>query len=140
MMKQKIAYIAGPIQGYEDEQNYRDVIADILDKRNIKSIDPWKRETVVYDAKSDLHDKNKIGTFIKMDLNDISKCDYYIAYLPVLSAGTCMEMFYAKMKGVKTITISKIENPSPWLVYHSDFMIKSISELDGILNSLNGGK
>ena len=139
-MKGKIAYIAGPIQGYEDEQNYRDVIADILSKRNIGSIDPWKRETVVYDAKSDSHDKSKIGAFIKMDLSDISRCDYYIAYLPVLSAGTCMEMFYAKMKGVKTITISKIENPSPWLVYHSDFMIKSINELDEILGSLTGGK
>jgi len=45
--------------------------------------------------------------FIKRDLEDIEKCDVLIAYMPKLSAGTCMELFYAKMRGRKPYAYAK---------------------------------
>jgi len=71
--------------------------------------------------------------FIKRDLEDIEKCDVLIAYLPKLSAGTCMELFYAKMKGKQTICICKLKNPSPWITAHSDILINKIGELEKAL-------
>jgi hypothetical protein len=54
-------------------------------------------------------------------------------YLPILSAGACMEMFYAKRKGKKIIVVSDIKCLSPWIVFHSDKMIKSFNELEEAL-------
>ncbi|MGB9676182.1 MAG: hypothetical protein ACPL0C_03240 [Candidatus Bathyarchaeales archaeon] len=75
--------------------------------------------------------------FIKRDLEDIEKCDVLVAYMPRLSAGTCMELFYAKQKGKKTICICKIKNPSPWITTPSDIIIKRIKELGKTLEPIN---
>jgi hypothetical protein len=56
-----------------------------------------------------------------------------VAYLPKLSAGTCMELFYAKQVGKKTVCICMIDNPSPWIVVHSDIIIGAIWELEDTL-------
>lgn len=74
--------------------------------------------------------------FIKRDLEDIERCDVLIAYLPRLSAGTCMELFYAKMKGKKTLCICRLKNPSPWIIVHSDIIIKGIGGLEEALNDI----
>jgi hypothetical protein len=66
-------------------------------------------------------------------LEDIERCTVLIAYLPKLSAGTCMELFYAKIKKKKTICICEIENPSPWIIVHSDIILKRIEELEAAL-------
>jgi len=71
--------------------------------------------------------------FVERDLEDIEKCDMLIAYLPRLSAGTCMELFYAKRKGKKVITISGMDALSPWIVVHSDRILRSIEELEDAL-------
>ena len=44
-----------------------------------------------------------------------------------------MELFYAKLKGKKTVCICQIENPSPWIVVHSDVILKGIDELENTL-------
>lgn len=74
--------------------------------------------------------------FIKRDLEDIEKCDVLIAYMPKLSAGTCMELFYAKMRGKKTICICKIKNPSPWITTYSDIILRRIGELESALKAI----
>lgn len=74
--------------------------------------------------------------FIRRDLEDIERCNVLIAYMPRLSAGTCMELFYAKMKGKKTICICQLKNPSPWITAHSDITIKRIRELEEALNKI----
>jgi len=43
------------------------------------------------------------------------------------------EIDEAKMKGKKTVTICKLMNPSPWIVFHSDIVIKHIAELEKLL-------
>jgi hypothetical protein len=44
-----------------------------------------------------------------------------------------MELFYAKLKGKRTICICEIKSPSPWLTIHSDIIIKKIDELEDAL-------
>ncbi|RLI11898.1 hypothetical protein DRO25_01135 [Candidatus Bathyarchaeota archaeon] len=78
--------------------------------------------------------------FIRRDLEDIEKCDVLVAYLPKLSAGTCMELFYAKLKGKKTVCICRIENPSPWIIVHSDVVLERIEDLENVLKNDFGGK
>ncbi|MEM3730530.1 MAG: hypothetical protein QXG27_07210 [Candidatus Bathyarchaeia archaeon] len=59
-----------------------------------------------------------------------------VAYFPKLSAGTCMELFYAKLKGKKTISICKIRNPSPWIIVHSNIILKNFKELENALKKM----
>jgi hypothetical protein len=56
-----------------------------------------------------------------------------VVYLPILSAGACMELFYAKRKGKTVIVVSEIECLSPWIVGHADKVLKSFGELEQAL-------
>jgi nucleoside 2-deoxyribosyltransferase len=132
-MKKK-AFISGPIQGMENEQSYRGDIAKICARLGYQTVDPWLREKVIYGGdESCWWAKVPAAGFVERDLEDIEKCDVLIAYLPRLSAGTCMELFYAKRKGKKVITISGMDVLSPWIVVHSDRILRSIDELEDAL-------
>jgi len=114
-MKRK-AFISGPIQGMESDQSYREIIRNICLRCGFEPVDPWFREKFLYKG-SDANWWTKVPAldFIRRDLEDSEKCEVLIAYLPRLSAGTCMELFYAKLKGKKTVTVCLIEEPSPGL-------------------------
>lgn len=128
-MKRKV-FISGPIQGMETKQNYRKAISKICMQCGYEVIDPWEREKIIYKGSEfGWWEKVPAADFIKRDLEDIEKCDILVAYMPKLSAGTCMELFYAKQKGKKTMCICKIKNPSPWIILHSDITIRKIGEL-----------
>ncbi|MEM3823401.1 MAG: nucleoside 2-deoxyribosyltransferase [Candidatus Bathyarchaeia archaeon] len=132
-MKRKI-FISGPIQGMEEKQFYRQIIREICFRCGYEPIDPWEREKIIYRGTEPCWwNRVPAADFIKRDLEDIEKCDTLVAYLPELSAGTCMELFYAKLKGKRTICICQIENPSPWIIIHSDVILKKIEELENIL-------
>jgi len=132
-MKRRV-FISGPIQGVETEQSYRDAIRKICIRCGYQVIDPWEREKIIYKgAEPGWWSRVPAADFISRDLEDIEKCDVLVAYLPRLSAGTCMELFYAKLRGKKTISICQIENPSPWIIVHSDVILKEIRELEGAL-------
>jgi nucleoside 2-deoxyribosyltransferase len=132
-MKRKV-FVSGPIQGLETDQSYREVIGRICVRCGFEPVDPWKRERILYDGTEfGWWNRVPIEGFIRRDLEDIENCDLLIAYLPRLSAGTCMELFYAKLKGKKTICICEIENPSPWIVAHSDVVLRAIDELGKVL-------
>jgi nucleoside 2-deoxyribosyltransferase len=131
------AFISGPIQGMETRQSYREAIRRICIRCGYEPIDPWQREKIIY--RGEEHgwwEKVPAADFIKRDLEDIEKCDVLIAYMPKLSAGTCMELFYAKMRGKKTICICKIKNPSPWITTHSDIILRRIGELESALKAI----
>ena len=140
MLKKKI-FISGPIQGMETEQSYRDVIREICTRLGYEPVDPWQREKIIYKGKE--HGwwlRVPAADFIRRDLEDIEKCDVLVAYLPKLSAGTCMELFYAKLKSKKTVCICQIENPSPWIIVHSDVVLERIEDLENVLKNDFGGK
>ena len=67
---------------------------------------------------------------------DADRCDIMVVYMPKLSAGACMELFYAKRKGKKVIAVSGMECLSPWIVVHSDVIIKRFEELEDALERL----
>ena len=132
-MKKK-AFISGPIQGMEKEQGYREAISKICVRLGYETVDPWLREKIIYRGDEPCWwTKVPAAGFVERDLEDIEKCDVLIAYLPRLSAGTCMELFYAKLKGKRVITISEIDALSPWIVVHSDRILRSIEELEDAL-------
>ncbi len=128
-------FISGPIIGMEKNQDYRKSITQIAEKLGFEVIDPWKRERVIYQGTEECWwDKVPVFDFIQRDLDDADKCDVMVVYLPILSAGACMEMFYAKRRGKHIIVVSEIKCLSPWVVFHSDMIIKSFSELERALS------
>ncbi|MEM1515015.1 MAG: nucleoside 2-deoxyribosyltransferase [Thermoproteota archaeon] len=131
----KKVFISGPIHGMEDKQSYRDRINTLLVKYSYEPIDPWVREKVLYRAPLDQNWWSRVPPrdFIRRDLEDIDRCDALIAYLPRLSAGTCMELFYAKLRGKRTIIVCGIKNPSPWIIEHSDIIVRNFRELEEVL-------
>jgi nucleoside 2-deoxyribosyltransferase len=132
-MKKK-AFISGPIQGMENEQSYREAIGKICFRLGYETVDPWLREKAIYRGDEQCWwTKVPVAGFVERDLKDIEKCDVLIAYLPKLSAGTCMELFHAKRKGKLVITISGMDALSPWIMVHSDRILRSIEELEDAL-------
>lgn len=128
-MKRKV-FISGPILGMETNQGYRRIIAEICERLGFDVIDPWHREKSLYEGDEEWWWPNVPAEgFVKRDLEDAERCDIMIVYLPKLSAGACMELFYAKRIGKKVIVVSEIESLSPWIEIHSDVIIKKIDVL-----------
>jgi len=136
-MKKKI-FISGPIQGMETEQEYRKIIAEICAKLGFEVIDPWKREKILYRTEVPCWwEKVPAADFVKRDLEDAERCDIMVVYLPRLSAGACMELFYAKQKGKKIIVVSNMGCLSPWIVVHSDLIKTCFEDLEEELKKLS---
>jgi nucleoside 2-deoxyribosyltransferase len=136
-MKKK-AFISGPILGMENEQGYREMITDICVKLGFDVIDPWRREIALYKGDEQCWwSKVPARGFIQRDLDDAERCDIMIVYLPRLSAGACMELFYAKRKGKKVVVVSEMDCLSPWIVAHSDVIVKSFSALEDALAKIS---
>jgi nucleoside 2-deoxyribosyltransferase len=133
----KKAFIAGPIQGVENEQEYRKIVGDICRRLGFEVIDPWNREKVLYRKDEPIWWKKVPPMeFVQRDLDDADRCDFMIVYLPKLSAGACMELFYAKKKGKKIILVSEMECLSPWIEVHIDIHVKNFKELEETLKHL----
>jgi len=135
-MKKK-AFISGPILGMETNQGYRETITKICVKLGFDVIDPWHREKALYKGDEQWWwPKVPASGFVQRDLDDAERCDIMIVYLPKLSAGACMELFYAKCKGKKVIVVSEMECLSPWIVVHSDAIVKRFEELEDALKNV----
>ncbi len=127
-------FISGPILGMENQQDYRERITKICRKLQLEVIDPWKREKMLYKTDEECWWNNvPASDFIKRDLGDIEKCDVMVVYMPKLSAGACMELFYAKLKGKKVMVVSDLECLSPWILAHADVVLKEINQLEEAL-------
>lgn len=124
-------YIAGPIQGLEEKQKYREVLAGLLEEYGFKPLDPWLREQAYY--RSLTADVSEAYKLVRRDLLDLQYCELLVAYMPRLSAGVAMEIYYAKSKGKKVYLISPMEDVSPWLLAHTDRVFKNVGELEEFL-------
>lgn len=137
MRQVKKVFISGPIMGMEEEQGYREVITKICKRLGYEIIDPWRRERVLYKGDEQCWwSKVPVEGFVQRDLDDADCCDVMVVYLPRLSAGACMELFYAKRKGKKVIVVSGIDCLSPWIVVHSDMIVKSFEDLEAAFRSM----
>jgi len=135
-MKKQV-FIAGPILGMENNQDqYRNAITAVSQKLDFEVIDPWKREKCLYKGDAECWwNTYETYDFVQRDLDDADRCDIMVVYLPRLSAGACMEMFYAKRKGKTVIVVSDMERLSPWIIVHCDRIIKSLDQLEEALCS-----
>jgi len=132
-MKKKV-FISGPILGMETEQDYRKTVTEICSRLGFDVIDPWLREKVLYSGDESCWWTSCVPLdFVQRDLDDADRCDIMVVYLPKLSAGACMEMFYAKRKGKRVVVVSPLACLSPWIVVHSDSIVKHFEELDEAL-------
>jgi hypothetical protein len=130
-------FIAGPMLGMENKQAYRKKIEKVCSRLGYDTIDPWSRERALYKGNEQCWwNEIPASDFVQRDLDDATKCDAMVVYLPRLSAGACMELFYAKQKNKKIIVISKMKCLSPWIAVHSDVIIKNISDLEMALKKL----
>jgi len=135
-MKKKV-FISGPILGMETNQSYRETITEICVKLGFEVIDPWRREKSLYKGDEKWWWPNvPAAGFVQRDLEDAEHCDIMIVYLPKLSAGACMELFYAKRKGKTIIVVSEMDSLSPWIKIHSDTIVKNFNELETELKKL----
>ncbi|MBT0160848.1 DUF4406 domain-containing protein [Candidatus Bathyarchaeota archaeon A05DMB-2] len=133
----KKVFISGPILGMEENQEYRKTIGEICWRLGFEVIDPWQREKILYKGDEKCWwDKVPVFDFIQRDLDDVERCDVMVVYLPRLSAGACMELFYAKRLGKKVIVVSNMKCLSPWILAHSDVIVKGFGELEDALKSL----
>lgn len=128
----KKAFIAGPIHGMEHDQSYRNDLRKILEECGYVVLDPWQREKVLYshENEQEISRKSNIPGFIRRDLRDIELCDIFVVYLPRISAGACMELFYAKQFNKTTIAIVNLKDVSPWIIYHADFIVENINDFE----------
>jgi nucleoside 2-deoxyribosyltransferase len=135
-MKKRV-FISGPILGMENNQSYRQPITETCVRLGLEVIDPWLREKIIYKGNEACWWLKCVPTdFIQRDLEDADRCDIMVIYLPRLSAGACMEMFYAKRKGKKIIVVSELDCLSPWIVAHSDVIVKHLEELENALQQV----
>ena len=122
----------------ETNQGYRKNITEICEKSGFDVIDPWHREKSLYKGDEKWWWPNVPASgFVQRDLEDAERCDIMIVYLPKLSAGACMELFYAKRKGKKIIVVSEMESLSPWIKIHSDAILKNLNDLEDTLKKFN---
>ena len=122
----------------ETNQGYRKNITEICEKSGFGVIDPWHREKSLYKGDEKWWWPNVPASgFVQRDLEDAERCDIMIVYLPKLSAGACMELFYAKSKGKKIIVVSEMESLSPWIKIYSDAILKNLNDLEDTLKKFN---
>ena len=136
-------YIAGPMAGNMEHQDYRDKIKKILRHLNIEYICPLEldmkdlgeEETNRIAEVGKKHtdgDVSIIKEMIERDLAAIDKCNVMIVYTPFPSYGTDMEAFYHSYIN-KRITIVFSENPKSWMLGLGDFFVSSYAELERVI-------
>ncbi len=125
------AYVAGPIQGAERRQSYRAKLRLLLGDVGFEVIDPWERERLIYRGR--MNELDKLKGLVKRDLLDVEASSIFVAYLPKHSAGTYMELFYARSLGKPTFIISKLKGLSPWVIVNTTRLFKSLDEFEGFI-------
>ncbi|MFQ5762245.1 MAG: nucleoside 2-deoxyribosyltransferase [Candidatus Bathyarchaeia archaeon] len=129
-------FLAGPIQGWERKQRYRRRLRTMLQANGYDVVDPWQRERIIYSFARSRKGPHKaaVHKMIAGDLKDIEACDLLIAYLPEVSPGASMELFYAKLKGKETVVVTPRRDVSPWIVAYADVVVRGIGELEKVLS------
>jgi nucleoside 2-deoxyribosyltransferase len=122
----KTIYLCGPINGRSDDdcKGWRE---DVKSKWTGDCLDPMRR-----DYRGREHEA--IAEIVEFDKLDIDGVDALLVYFDKPSVGTSMEVLYAWQMGKPVVVIDKSDKPlSPWLVYHSTHVVKTIDEALALL-------
>lgn len=125
-------YLAGPIAGCTDEENHgwRNVVKEALGTEVI-FLDPTDRDYRGYDrfTGAGLMQEEDCTKLVEDDIADIKNCDVVLANAWKTSTGTSMEFVYANLiLNKKVIAVCPGPYISPWIQYHSDWVVKNVNE------------
>lgn len=116
-------YLCGPINGRSDDDctGWREAVKAI----HADCLDPMAR-----DYRGRELEPGIAAEIVAGDIEDIEKSSVVLVYYDKPSVGTSMEVFFAKHNlGMRVVVIDKSDKPlSPWLLHHSDVVVKSIRE------------
>lgn len=121
MNKFKTVYLCGPINGCSDSEcrDWREQVkASIGNEFHI--LDPMRRDYRGIE-------EGNASIIVDSDLIDIKDSDIILVNANRPSWGTAMEMVYAEQYDKMVYAFCEKE-PSPWLVYHSTALFKSMDE------------
>ena len=115
-------YLAGPIFQSEDSEciNWREEAKKLLNGHEI--IDPMERDYrgVTYENYEKIVEEDKAL---------IDSCDILLVNHIKPSVGTSMEILYAWERRKKILIISGSDELSPWLIYHSHKIFRSLEDV-----------
>ncbi len=114
-------YLAGPIFQCEDHEciDWREAAKLLLD--GIQVIDPMVSD---YRGKTD----ENCAKIVEQDKADIDASDVVLVNYVKPSAGTAMEMLYARERGRKVFVVCGDDEVSPWIRYHAKGVFKTLGE------------
>lgn len=116
-------YLCGPINGRSDDdcKKWRDYAKERLPD----TLDPMRR-----DYRGRELEPGFAAMIVSGDEDDIAACDVLLVYYDAPSVGTSMEIRMAKKEmGKRVVLVDKSNKPlSPWLIYHSDAIYKTLDE------------
>ena len=132
--KSKSIYLAGPIAGCTDDQckAWREQVKEQLGDKFVM-FDPFKRD---YRGRMG---KDDIKEIVEQDKAEIREADLVLANVWQFSVGTIMEICYAYEQNKKVLTICPVNynDLSPWLIYHSNYLVTSLDRaIELITNNL----
>lgn len=119
-------YLCGGINGLTDDQckTWRDMVKGAAPE--INWLDPMRRD---YRGK----ELESVSEIFDGDIQDIAESRLILVNAEKPSWGTAMEMVYARFLNKFVITVCPSDKPSPWLVKHSDIIVRTLEA--GILTA-----
>lgn len=107
-------YLSGPIADCTNDEcvTWRERVKTELGLV-YKYLDPMVRDYRNVDT------AGKEAEIVEADIKDINACDILLAYVPKISTGTIMEIFYAFNENKHVVVVCPLPAPSPWLKYHT---------------------
>lgn len=114
-------YLCGPINGCTDEE-CKDWREWVKANYNGPTLDPMRRDYRGREAEAYVE-------IVEGDKDDIDGVECLLVNYDKPSVGTSMEMLYAFDRGKRIVVVAKPETSiSPWLRYHSDYIVHSFGE------------
>jgi|SRR5436190_16748830 len=117
-------YLCGPINACSDAEakDWRKECTDYLVAAGHEVLDPMSRDFRGKEAES-------TQEIVEGDKRDIDNCGVILVYYWKPSVGTSMEVLYAWETNTTVVLVDASNAPlSPWLLYHSAYICKSLPE------------
>ena len=124
----KTIYLCGPINGCTNSEclDWRELVKTW----GFKTLDPMRRD---YRDK----DEDCVKEIVELDKIDVINSDIILVNYIKPSVGTSMEVLYAFERGKLIIVVSdKNTVISPWMKYHSQFIVNSFNEAKELIQNL----